>query len=84
MPVHGQWLVFLSFIIFAGCKLSEHQEPPRSDMSDSGRHDQGEDTRGDPQDIQHQERLHSWGRRGGSQGECLGIWVKYNPGLHYL
>lgn len=45
----------LFLILFTGCKLSEHQEPAGFDVSDSGRHDQGENTRGDPQDVQHQE-----------------------------
>ncbi|KAE9448597.1 hypothetical protein C3L33_19495, partial [Rhododendron williamsianum] len=32
-------------------KLSEHQEPARFDMPDGGGHDQGKDSRGNPQDL---------------------------------
>lgn len=45
-------------------------------MSNCGRHDQGKDTWRDKENVQHQERLHSWGRGGGQEGECLGIRVK--------
>lgn len=50
-------------------QLSGHQGPVGRHVQDRGQHDQGQNARGDPQDVQHQKRL--YGRRGGSsaQGE---------------
>ena len=44
-------------------------------MSDCGGHDQGEDSRGDPEDLQYQEWLHAWGRGRSEEGESVGFWV---------
>lgn len=43
----------------AGCKLSQHQGMGLLDLScaDRCRHDQGQDSGGNPQDLQHQEGL---------------------------
>lgn len=49
-----------------GSQLFEHQGPAGPDMPDCCRHDQGKDSWGDPEDIQHQEWLHPWGRGRGS------------------
>lgn len=38
-------------IFLLGCKLPEHQEPAGSYMPDCSRHDQGEDSRGNSQDL---------------------------------
>ena len=52
-----------------GRQLPRHQGPPRRHLQDRGQHDQGQDPRGDPQDVQHQERLHAVGGGAGPQGE---------------
>lgn len=44
-------------------------------MSNCGRHDQGEDTWGNSQDIQHKKWLYSGGGGRSSQGERMGVWV---------
>ena len=52
-----------------GRQLPGHQGPPGCDLQDCGQHDQGQDSRGDPQDVQHQERLHADRGGAGAQGE---------------
>ena len=49
--------------------LSPPQGSPGRHLQDSGQHDQGKNSRGDPQDVQHQERLHSQRGGAGPQGE---------------
>ena len=61
---------------FIGCKLSQHQGSAGPDLPDCCWHDQGQNPRGDPQDLQHQEWLHPWGGRGDPQGEPVGLWVR--------
>lgn len=63
------------FLFHSGCKLSQHQGITRPYLPDRCWHDKGQDSRGDPQDLQHKEWLHPWGRRGDSQGEPVGLWV---------
>ena len=68
-------LKFSRLFYNAGCKLSGHQELVRPDMSDCSWHDQGKDAGGDSKNLQHQERLHTGGRGGSSQGESVGFWM---------
>ena len=41
------------------------------DVQDCCQHDQRQDSRGHPQDVQHQERLHSQRRGTGQKGERM-------------
>ena len=47
-----------------GCQLSRHQGVAGPDLPGGGRHDPGQVTGGDPQDLQHQERLNQRGGGG--------------------
>jgi hypothetical protein len=62
-------------VAWTGGELLEHQEPAGSDLPDGGGHDQGEDAGGDPEDIQHQERLHAGGGGRGAEREPVGVRV---------
>ena len=44
-------------------------------MPDGGGHDQGQDAGGDPEDVQHQERLHARGGGRGAEREPVGLRV---------
>lgn len=68
--------MFCFHCVISGSQLPEHQEFAGLDLPNCCRHDQGEDSRGDPQDLQHQEWLLSRWRRGGSEREPMGIRVK--------
>jgi Skp1 family, tetramerisation domain len=45
-----------------GRQLPRYQSPARHRLQNGCQHDQGQVPRGDPQDLQHPERLHSRGR----------------------
>ena len=46
--------LMLTFCPWLGCKLPRHQAPSRCWLQDCRQHDQEQDSRGDPQDIQYQ------------------------------
>lgn len=52
-------------------ELLGHQGAPGRDLQDGCQHDKGENTGGDPQDVQHKERLHGFGGGTSAQGERM-------------
>lgn len=57
---------------FQGLQLPWHQASSRRRMQDCRQHDQGQVARGDPQDIQHHQRLHTRGGGADPPGERVG------------
>ena len=74
-----------SLLCSAGSQLPEHQGAPGPDMPNSCQHDQGQDTRGDPKNLQHQ------GKAGAADLGCLeypncilakGAWQRAVAAVH--
>ncbi len=74
--ITASYTMFIWFSNPTGRELPQHQGVAGPYLPDCCWHDQGEDSWGDPQDLQHQERLHPWGGRGDPQGEPVGFWVE--------
>jgi len=51
--------------------------PAQPDLPHGREYDQGQNARGDPQNVQHPERLHSGGGGGGSPRKPVGLWCVF-------
>jgi hypothetical protein len=69
--------------LYVGCQLPGYQASFGPHLQDRCEHDQGQDPRRNPQDLQHQERLYTRRRGASAQGECLvrGALNHWFPGI---
>lgn len=59
--VHKGIVLFIVCFDLIGCKLPRYQAPPRHWMQDCCQHDQRKKPRRNSSNIQHRQRLYSWG-----------------------
>lgn len=58
-------------------KQKSPKAPAQPDLPHGREYDQGQNARGDPQNVQHPERLHSGGGGGGSPRKPVGLWCVF-------